>query len=253
MKIVSYNLRSGGKTGQDNHWQRLLSDFSPDIVFAQESLDPRKYFSGQVEIADKRCIHELVSHRKWGSAIWSKSMDLETVELPNFKGSVVGAWIVNPIPDSDSRTAMIFSIHAPTSPSYVVEVNKILNEIWKVWKGRSPLILAGDFNVTTARRQSSEDPLKNSRQELDLLNRLQADFGLFNAWQTLNPETPLPQTLRWNSKPSIPYHCDAIFVSHQFVPHLATARIESSGDWSVLSDHNPVIVEMALATPESSS
>lgn len=251
MKIVSYNLRSGGKTGQDNHWQRLLSDFSPDIVFAQESLDPRKYFSGQVEIADKRCLHKLVSHGKWGSAIWSKSMDLEPVELPNFKGSVVGARIMNPIPDSDSQTAMIFSIHAPTSPSYVAEVNKILDEIRVEWDGQ-PLILAGDFNVTTARRQSSE-PFKNSRQELDLLNRLQADFGLINAWQTLNPEAPLPQTLRWNSKPSIPYHCDAVFVSHQFVPHLATARIESSGDWGVLSDHNPVIVEMALARPESPS
>ncbi len=246
MKIISYNLRSGGKTGQNNHWQRLLREFAPDFVFAQESLHPNQYHLDQINLGPEYCIHELVSHGKWGSAIWSRNVPLETVELPAFNGSVVGAKIRNPIPGDPAQFAMMFSIHAPTSKSYVAVVNKILDEIKKVC-GELPLILAGDFNLTTAFRHASEQiKYKNSPQEIALLNRLHTEFGLVNAWQALNPDIPLPQTLRWSSKPSIPYHCDAIFVSRHFAPYLVSARIESAGDWGVISDHNPILVDLSL-------
>lgn len=45
MKIVSYNLQFGGKLGVANSWQELMQEFSPDLVFAQESFHPRRFFS----------------------------------------------------------------------------------------------------------------------------------------------------------------------------------------------------------------
>ena len=221
-----------------------LGDFTPDIVCAQESLHPREYFTAESGGVLKHCVHEFVSHGKWGSAIYSRMLPLEPVHLQKFSGSVVGAKILNPSADGQARSAMIFSLHAPTSRSYVGVVNEILDEIRKVWDGQ-PLILAGDFNVTTAFRHPSEIETKNSKKECELLTRLRMDFGLVNAWQTLNPNQNLPQTLRWSTKPSVPYHCDAVFVSHHFVPQLISARVESSGDWGKMSDHNPLLVDIA--------
>lgn len=38
-----YNLRFGGKTGLGNHWQKVIAEFDPEIIFAQESFDPNQY------------------------------------------------------------------------------------------------------------------------------------------------------------------------------------------------------------------
>lgn len=241
MKIISFNLRSGGKTGKDNHWQRLIQEFHPDIVCAQESLHPREYLSPAKFPGPRNCVHAFVSHGKWGSAILSRNYQLEAVHLPTFDGSVAGARIPNLPINGAAQPVMIFSVHAPTSPSYEVVVNQILDEVAKVWD-RQPLILAGDFNVTTAFRHPSETGTKNSKGECELLSRLRQEFGLVNAWQTLYPNQNLPQTLRWNKNPAVPYHCDAIFVSHHFLPHLESASIANSGEWGSLSDHNPVVV-----------
>lgn len=91
MKLVSYNLRSGVTTVQDNQWQHLMREFEPDLVFAQESLHPEKYFLPDVygTFMDRR--HEFVPRGKWGSAILSRRCRLEPVELSRFKGWVVGA------------------------------------------------------------------------------------------------------------------------------------------------------------------
>ena len=40
MKIITYNLRAGGKRGNRVHWQRLLDLFAPEILLVQETLHP---------------------------------------------------------------------------------------------------------------------------------------------------------------------------------------------------------------------
>ena len=67
MKICSYNLRSGGLKSEGNHWQRLIDDLAADIVFAQESEDPSRYFSPETFEKFKGHIHANVAHGKWGS------------------------------------------------------------------------------------------------------------------------------------------------------------------------------------------
>ncbi len=93
MKLVSYNLRYGGNTGKDNHWQQMIKEFVPDIVFAQESQHPDRYFSSDEFSQFKGCVHSNVHHGKWGSAILSKNHKLEEVSLsvPEYEGWVVGA------------------------------------------------------------------------------------------------------------------------------------------------------------------
>jgi len=64
-----------------------------------------------------------------------------------------------------------------------------------------------------------------------------------NCWQTANPDQPLPQTLRWVSKPNVPYHCDGIFVPKEWTNALKSSEVVSGELWDGLSDHNPVLAE----------
>lgn len=242
MRVISYNLRYGGNIGTDNPWQRMLREFTPDIVCAQESFHPDQYFSADEFSQFKGCVWSCVPERKWGSAILSKSHQLEPVCLPEYEGWVVGASVPDLLIDGVPRSVMIFSIHAPSPGPYELSVNRILSEIAKKWD-KSPLMLAGDFNMTTAVRHPSEE-LKNTPGEIKLQGRLRREFGLVNAWQTLYPNQNLPQTLRWAKNPLPTYHCDGIFLSHSHLAHLAEVNIENSGCWGEMSDHSPIVVTL---------
>ena len=138
---------------------------------------------------------------------------------------------------------LIFCIHAPSPGPYEPSVKQILNEITKKWD-KTPIIIAGDFNLTTALRHPTEPEGPNTIGEREILERLRRELGLFNAWQILHPNENLPQTLRWAKDPLPNYHCDGIFVSHNYLPHLVSANIESSNDWGKMSDHNPIVVTL---------
>lgn len=241
MKIVSYNLRYGGNTEKDNHWRKLIQDFAPDIVCAQESLHPSQYLTHEELSQFKGCVHSFVHHGKWGSAILSRNHHLEEIHLPAFQGWVVGARIPDVVINGTSQSVLIFSVHAPSPGPYEPAVKKILDEIYKRWD-KSPIIIAGDFNITTAYRHASEPKGPNTRGEIEILERLRREFGLLNAWQALHPNESLPQTLRWTKDAQAKYHCDGIFADHSYLPHLAAASVESSEEWSKLSDHNPIVI-----------
>ncbi|MEJ8821553.1 endonuclease/exonuclease/phosphatase family protein [Variovorax humicola] len=244
MKIVSYNLRNRGNTRADNHWVQLLRQFEPDIVCAQESLHPGQYFPEDEFSTFKSCVHALVpQHRKWGSAIFSRKHVLEPVELPELNGWVVAAKAHGVIVGGRTQAVFVVSIHAPSPGPYLPVVSAVLDQVARVWDG-TPLVICGDFNVTTALRHPSEAPMTNSLGERQLLTRLRREFGVVNAWQTMSPNENLPQTLRWTRNPATAYHCDGIFISHHFLPHLVSASIESAGEWATMSDHNPIVVSL---------
>lgn len=227
--------------GPENHWQRLFRDFDPGIVFAQESLHPNRYFLPEDFSQFKGCLYAAVPHGKWGSAILSRHHQLESIPLPEFEGWVVGARVPDLKINGRAQPAMIFSVHAPSPGPYEPIVHRILDVIANMQDG-STMIIAGDFNVTTAIRHASEERSKNSSGERKILERLRTDFGMTNAWQAMHPNENLPQTLRWSRDPLPHYHCDAVFIGHEQLRHIAEARIESAGHWGTMSDHNPVVV-----------
>ncbi len=73
--------------------------------------------------------------------------------------------------------------------------------------------------------------------------RLRDDFSLINCWETANPGVVPAQTLRWSRNPTVPYHCDGIFVPASWSPKLKSCEVLSGPLWDQLSDHNPVVAE----------
>lgn len=245
MKIATYNLHFGGHVNDANHWQSLYTEHLPDFICAQESWHPSKYFSAEEFSKFKGCIHSDVHHGRWGSAILSRNHTLEEVSLasPEFDGWIVGARIPDFPINGGTQPVFLFSIHAPSPGPYEPRVNRMIDAIAQEYAG-SPLIIAGDFNVTTALRKKSEI-LKNTPGEIKIINRMQNEIGVHNAWQYLHPDNELPQTLRWSNKPNDPYHCDAIFLSESLLPNLVSAEIINTETWKRMSDHSPIIVSLS--------
>jgi endonuclease/exonuclease/phosphatase family metal-dependent hydrolase len=237
--LATYNLRSGGRTR--SHWAKVLEEFRPDILLVQETVDPAEHLptlrhSGLL----KKIAWRQAEGRRWGSGLYVGRGKPRPIELPDFQGHVVGMEVVGARWPDGSRTPLrAFSIHAPFRGSYQRAVTEILDMI-AANAGGCAVVIGGDLNVSAGVRHASEERTTSAGNRA-ILTRLTEEFGLLNCWQEANPNRPLAQTLRWTNAPTIPYHCDGLFVPRSWLPYLRACEVISSPEWDILSDHNPVV------------
>jgi endonuclease/exonuclease/phosphatase family metal-dependent hydrolase len=236
---VTHNLCQGGSTVDGNSWRRLLSEVEADIVCAQETRHPRNYLA-EVYEGLAGAVHEMVHHGKWGSAILSRRHTLTPLPIADdFKGWVVGARVHDVEVGEGRKDLDVYSVHIPSPGPYERRVRQLIDVLSRAPSDR-PRIVAGDFNITVALRQEPE-AMRNTPGERRILERLHNELGLANAWQSVNPNAPLPQTLRWARNKTMAYHCDGIFVDRRCMPLLQAASVLVDETWVKLSDHNPVL------------
>ena len=54
--------------------------------------------------------------------------------------------------------------------------------------------------------------------------------------------------MRWMRRPdSLPYHCDSIFIPAGWAPALQDCAVLEEDEWSVVSDHNPVVATLTAS------
>jgi endonuclease/exonuclease/phosphatase family metal-dependent hydrolase len=256
MKIATYNLRSGGKAGNRIHWQKLLDEVNPDIILLQETRHPQEYLAANFYQQHAQQMHWQVvsSHQKWGSAVFVRQGQVKLLAplAEDLAGWVTGVEVTDTgWPLLAGRSLYVFSLHAPSgSSSYVKQVNAILDCIQTQIPSDADVIIGGDFNLTVGFRHPAEQLQQNQPK---LMARFQRELGLMNCWQMANPNQDLPQTLRWSNNPTLPFHCDGIFVPARWYPWLASAAVLSGEDWDRLSDHNPVVATLVQPTQTSTT
>jgi endonuclease/exonuclease/phosphatase family metal-dependent hydrolase len=239
MNILTYNLRSGGKRKGETSWGEILEEFSPDLVFAQETYDPSSYRSPEKQFHPDDSIIWQPTSVGWGSAIFVRKEKLLPINVPNFEGWVVGGKIEGfPQGLASDKPLYVSSVHTPSPGPYDKKALSILDAIKEI-SGDNDLIIAGDFNTTTAIRHPSEE-LKNSKLSIEFITRMREELGLINSWQVINPNKNLPQTLRWSRNQAAPYHCDGIFIPLSWVRYIEQCTIHNSDYWKKMSDHNPI-------------
>jgi endonuclease/exonuclease/phosphatase family metal-dependent hydrolase len=243
LRLVTFNMGMGGSRNPDL-WRRLLPALEPDLLFTQESRDPAQFWpSGS-------WLWSPVPSHHWGTGLWVRDGQMTPLPVPDdFTGRVVAAVVEGLVwPGGGLSPVVALSIHAPTrrGSSYVKEVGRILDFAGTL-AGSLPIVLGGDFNVAVGTRAAGHLPAL-SRGETALLARLRDDFDLVPCWQTAHPGERLARTLRWMRRPdSLPYHCDGIFIPAAWNPALRECTVYEDDDWSAISDHNPVVAN--LATP----
>ncbi len=238
MNIATYNLRFGGK--QRVHWQKMIDHHQVDVLLLQETFPHDLHLrpSSKQSIEDQ-CVFECVRDKPWGSAVFVRNGRVGRVPVTGFEGWVEGGEVSgNTWPDGTTDNLLTFSLHAPSvEDSYANQVNKILDELLHVAKGR-PMILGGDFNLTVSGGEGTKRPI--TKQESAIHKRISEEFGLINCWKEKHPDEPLHQTLRWSRDKTAVYHCDGLFVPATWKHQLDQCQVISGEEWNSLSDHNPV-------------
>jgi endonuclease/exonuclease/phosphatase family metal-dependent hydrolase len=238
-RVVSANLQHGrGANLQPNAWTYLLNELHADLVCAQESRRPAEYGLHPSLLQ----LFVSAKDRDWGSAVLATRGELAPIEFQSLSGSVVTGFLRTQI-GGVNREVDVYSIHigGKGEREYLKNTTSALE---RTTRGTRHRIVAGDFNVTVARRRP-EEHLSNSDGELRLLAMIEEEFGLVNAWASCNPTKPLAQTLRWSGNPKAPHHCDGIFVDRSLLPYVVAAEVHESATWRRMTDHNPVVVDFA--------
>jgi hypothetical protein len=241
MRIATYNLRKGGS--RRVHWLRMVEGHGVDLLLAQESYAPDEHLPPPLHPdARRRAAWEAAGSNGWGSAVFSAGGSVTPVAVEGFAGWVVGADVRGaPWQAGFADPLRAFSVHAPSGEGrYVGQVNRILDEIKKLARGRA-VVIGGDFNVIVSDGPGCERP--PSRRERAIQERLAEEFGLANGWQAANPGRAPPQTLRWAGAPATAYHCDGLFVPRAWADRLESCVVLAGGEWNDLSDHNPVVTQ----------
>ncbi len=239
MRIATWNLRYNA--GADV-WPRLWGALNLDILCLQESARPDEQASQ---------LWELVPGNKWGSAVVLSSGTLDPIEIPNYRGWVVGGEVHESKFQSEGRRMLVFSLHSPTSSaiskrfSYIQEVNSVVSILEKILPAECDLILGGDFNFTIGERQTGEFQ-STQPSEREVIRKIE-QLGSSSCWSASHPNRPLEQTLRWTSDQtphrSTPFHCDGMFVPSRWKQR-TTCEVFTSECYRV-SDHNPVVAWIA--------
>ena len=241
MKLLTFNLLYGGQKKDINYWgAKMIKDFNPDIIFAQETNAPHSYFINEDKVFIDNSVVWDATRSGWGSAIYLKDNSIEKINIPGFEGWVVGGKLKKSF--MGQKSLFVFSIHTPSPGPYDKNTFAILDVIKKI-VGDNELIIAGDFNMTTALRHKSEE-LKLHKSDYKLITRMRKDFGLINSWQIIHPNKNLPQTLRWNQKQITPYHIDGIFIPCSWVRYIDMCEVIDKEPWNKMSDHNPILLSL---------
>ena len=245
MRIVTYNFLRAGSATRCGHWSRVIRHLKPDLILAKECRPPQRSPGERFRHGEHDVFAwQSAGTRGWGTGLFARSASLIPIEIPGYKGWVVGGEIKNT--SWSARPLMAFSIHGPVGEhGYIHTMQNILDCLARL-SDHADLLLGGDFNVAVGYRRP-QDRIKFLRGERELLDRLANEFKLVSCWQAANPNRPLAQTLRWMGNPAAPYHCDGIFVPRSWLPRLKACRVVRGSRWTQLSDHNPVMADFEVS------
>ena len=131
-------------------------------------------------------------------------------------------------------------------PGYAGQITRVLDE-WAQVIAAGQTIVAGDFNCSLQGPSGSAHARNLARlQELGMRSGYHAHSG-----QEHGAETAM--TLRWVAPGRLPrgYHCDYVVLPESLLSNVTAVRIGSMEEWvdSRLSDHCPVIVDLAVGPP----
>jgi endonuclease/exonuclease/phosphatase family metal-dependent hydrolase len=232
-RLVTLNMLKGG--GRRVAPDEVLRDTRADLLLLQEAAG--------FAAASSQLVWQPVNARGWGSAIRVAHGRLEPIAVPGFGGWVAGAqWLAPHV-----NGLGVFSVHAPHGVGgYCGRMHHILDAIAVVARraGLRDLVVGGDFNICISARSH-----RGALRERDhaVQQRLHDELGLMNVWDRLHPRMQPAQTLRWTGDPSVPYHCDGLFVPQHWAAALRGCVVLRSARWCARSDHNPVVATLALA------
>jgi endonuclease/exonuclease/phosphatase family metal-dependent hydrolase len=150
--------------------------------------------------------------------------------------------ITAPVHVNGAVTFEALNVWAQPKPSYPGHVNSTLDRFRHVLLGATTVV-AGDFNSTVT-ADTARKPL-----HANLVARLRDEFGLVSAYHHVHDlaQGREPTATYFHlRKPAAPYYIDFCFVPLAWMDKVVGAKVFEGNPWSVLSDHRPLVVEIAF-------
>ena len=252
MRVVSWNMgyAFGYARSHDEAWRRLLYDLEPDVALVQEARPPDWVIETRSVVW--RPEH---SHTSRGTGVVAAGRALLGTRsvrhrwLPRLGGQV----IVTEADTSAAENLLIASIHdqaKPVDPRIIdgedVEGIKLqqANEIWPLDlifddlrrdAHRRRFVIGGDLNASLL-LDSNYGPRGNA----EFFERV-ADAGWIDCRATFYEDEQ--RTFFQPGKD--PYQLDHVFVDAETADHLEAFIVLTDDKYLVLSDHAPVVVDIA--------
>lgn len=278
MRIVSWNMNHCLRSPdlRQRAWEYLRDELKADIALVQESVPPADVISAY------RPIDATNPRLDWGSAVVSFRPDIILKARPRvpladcYTVSIKG----DQVPDSHPGASAVADVVDPQGQFYFTAVSlygqweaipdgriyacarlhRMISDLTNILatSSRRPLLLAGDFNVTTQIASSNQTQAETDGA-IAVFGRLKA-WGLADCFElTRSSRPPLDgctcpdpkpcthvRTLRLrNRQDSRPTQLDYAFVSKNLAPKLQRCQVVHTDQAWSLSDHSPVVVDLA--------
>lgn len=261
MRLLSWNILHGG--GPERLPEIILSLLShkPDVIVLTEFRTTR---GSQIRavLADHGLTHQLASHGERDNSngiLLAARHTLEPDDAPAPRNHR-GRWLPARIPALDLH---LLAVHVPDDTNMTAKAAH-----WQAILAlarrqlRENALIVGDFNTG---RRYQDAPLPRRPHESDA-SRLRPDWasvhgceallgsllslGFVDAWRCLHREA---REYSWVSHDGQPRRIDTAYLSPALAPALQTAAYSHVERRRRLSDHSPLIVDLALRDAPSVS
>lgn len=264
MRIVSWNMNRRGVSAAVHRaaWDYLRDELRADLALVQEAVPPS-------ELQPQVFRSTGLPRYEWGTAVVSFRTDLVlqavsrvplaesipmVVDADSLPESHAGASAVAAVLVGERHLLTAVSLYGqwegmPGSTRYLAgpRVHRTLSDLTGIFEQqrRLPVVLAGDFNITTQGHHSSDNEAAAVFARLrawrmaDALVHTRASRPRLQGCRCADGENCAHvQTFRTGSQ------LDYAFISASLLTEMTAAHVVRSADASQLSDHSPVVVEL---------
>jgi exodeoxyribonuclease III len=107
------------------------------------------------------------------------------------------------------------------------------------WIGERPTVVLGDFNANASFKGKNWPDLAALLSQLGLVSAYHQYFGQ-------EPGQERCPTYFHRCRQDAPFHLDYCFIPRDWVPSVSSVQVGAYADWHKISDHVPLIVDLAL-------
>lgn len=227
MRIVTWNCCRGPGPRKLS----LLADLSPTLSIVQECPRPSAADDSTLWFGD--------NPRQGIAVIASRDYRISGVQPRDVPPYTFPIQVTGPVP------FLLLAVWSQRNPDfrYVRAVIRAI-DCYRDLIVAQPTVVAGDFNSNTI-----WDYKRPETQNHSGLVRQLASLGLISAYHHFFHEAHGAEsrpTLHHQRSPVKPYHVDYCFIPAAWATHLRSVEVCADEVWGRLSDHRPLVVDLAL-------
>jgi exonuclease III len=226
MRVMTWNLGFWQHRPRQNEaWSFLRNELAPDLALLQE-ISHHELLEGENLLLKP-------VQQSWGTAIYTRNMQIEELDLEGYPGRVAVAELQTPT----MPKLVAVSVHAPIINGRVFPyLSEIFDQIEEIVSGRM-FIVGGDLN--TARLAEKVWPGHGHGPFFERLNR-SIFFDCFRKFHDEEQQT----IFRPGGKH--PFQDDHLFTGHDLADYVKSCNAINNEATRSLSDHIPIIAEINL-------